>query len=478
LIEACAKVYKLQKKLTAIEKKTMTNIPCPTGLSYLPYQLEGIRFALARTSTLIADEMGLGKTVQAIGIINALKPRTVLIVCPASLKLNWRNELSRWLTFETTVHVMGVPPHGEMRHSYGLITVCNYERLSKLDPKEEFELLIVDEAHYAKNDSAKRTKAVRSVSRRSLKEVFLSGTPLLSRPIELFPLLSMLAPNDFDTGGFAHGERVGPGQGAGMLAFARRYCGAYRDKFGAWNYDGATNLDELQARLRATVMIRRMKAEVLTELPPKRRSLVVIGEAPLDDFPEIQDDETTIEEQIRKLHSVKVAFEKISLVRHETALRKVPYIIDHVRNALESGSEKIIVFAHHKDVIEEIFRGLFEYGCVVHTGDESPEARQNAVDIFQQDTNCRVFLGSLATAKEGITLTASSHEVFAEWPWTPSEVAQAEDRAHRIGQRNSVLSEFLAFDRSLDAKIAKMLVRKAAVIARAIDIPKQGELFK
>lgn len=462
------------------------SIPSPEGLEYLPFQKAGIAYALQRENTLIGDEMGLGKTIQAIGVINSTDPKTVLVVCPASLRLNWRNELDKWLTKSRPIYIVNskdpIPADAE-------IVIVNYDRLDVAGLMDRnWDLLIVDECHKCKNPKALRTQRVLGswdkknkvripgLVDRSARKVFLTGTPVLNKPIELFPLVSTLDPKTF--GNFWY--------------FAKRYCGAYQGSYG-WNMDGATNLEELQSKLRQSIMVRRLKSEVLTELPPKRRSVVVLPtngasnavqaendawSAQEESLNAVRDevdlawasgDESAYKAAIEKLHkAASVAFEEISKVRHATALAKVEAFTTYVEDALEN-TEKVIVFAHHKDVVAKLMEALKEYGPVKMTGTEGMEERQNAVDSFQNDPKVRVIIGTIGAMGVGWTLTASSTVLFAELDWVPANVTQAEDRAHRIGQTASVNIFHVVLDGSLDQRMAEVLIAKQDMADRALD---------
>ena len=462
-------------------------VPAPQGLTYLGYQLAGVAYAQARPDTLIADEMGLGKTIQALGLINADRTiGNVLVVCPASLKINWRREATKWLTRPLKVSI------ANGAFAPGGLVIVNYEQVKKYRAQidaVQWDLLVVDEAHYLKNSKADRTAAVlgrwnqdpKKVIRpiQAKRKVFLTGTPILNRPCELWTLLQAI-------------DRRG--LGANWKAFHTRYCAAYQGRHG-WVIDGASNLDELQAKLRAGVMIRRMKEDVLTELPAKRRSVIaftpesVEAKAVLKREAELvgatEEKLATLRskvEELREWHDPAAykkavqelsaanlaAFTETSKIRHEVALAKVPQVIEHVRDCLEN-EDKIVVMAHHHDVIDQIAGALAEFGAVKFDGRMALPARDAAVQAFQTDAKVRVFVGGIQAAGVGITLTAASHVVFAELDWVPGNLAQAEDRCHRIGQVDSVLVQHLVLDGSLDARMAEIIVEKMDVIAAAVD---------
>jgi SWI/SNF-related matrix-associated actin-dependent regulator 1 of chromatin subfamily A len=449
-------------------------LPCPAGLEYLPFQKAGIAYAMERPATLFADEMGLGKTVQAVGVINTDPTiKRVLVVCPASLRLNWKRELERWLTRPL---IVGVVTAREMPAAD--ILVVNYDVLHKWPELAQttYDLLIVDEVHYCKNPKTRRSKLTYAFQ--ACRRLFLTGTPIVNRPKELYPIIRALDPQTWPS----------------FMGFARRYCDAYQDRYG-WNFDGASNLEELQARLRSTVMVRRLKKDVLSELPAKRRQVIEVSangaagvvaqeQAAWANYQEqavalktavelakAADDPEEYKAAVEKLREgMRVAFTEMSRVRHEVALAKVPEVVAHVNEMLESGAvEKVLVFCHHRDVAQLLKVELAAYNPLALTGDTPLPLRQSYVDTFQTDPHTQVFIGNIQAAGVGLTLTAASHVVFAELDWVPGNVTQAEDRAHRIGQTNSVLVQHLVLEGSLDARMAKTLVEKQGVIDRALD---------
>lgn len=393
--------------------------------------------------------------------------RSVLILCPASLRLNWYREAKRWLVRPLSVGIaLDVFPRTN-------VVITNYDRLQKHRASlraRRWDLLIADECHYLKSLDAIRTREVfgcraNPEKRRervdpipAQRRLYLTGTPILNRPQELWPILRSL--------------------GWDWATFHLRYCGARQTRFG-WDLSGATNLGELQERLRSTIMVRRLKADVLTDLPPKRRQVIEISangasrqvEAELNMLRRVKgDDEDWAEAVLRLQQRDFAAFGELAKLRHETALAKVPAVVEHVVECAEASS-KLILFGHHKDALRQVREGLTKAGLksVVLTGDMEQQERQRSVDSFQNDRSVQVFMGTIGAAGVGLTLTASSHVVFSELDWVPGNMCQAEDRAHRIGQRDSVLVQHLVFEGSLDAAIAQTLVRKQEIIEAALD---------
>lgn len=469
------------------------NVSAPEGLTYLGYQKAGISYASGRKGSLIADEMGLGKTIQAIGVINAdSNIKSVLIVCPFSLKLNWQRELKKWLINELSVGMTnGGCPETD-------IVIVNFDGLRKHGEtlaKRDWDMIVVDECHLIKNPETQRCINVFKVASKAKRRVALTGSPIANRPKELFTILQLVCPEVWDPPGQVKDKKtkqyvqVSEGKGAGFWRFAKRYCNAHKNGYG-WDLNGASNLDELHTKLRTSCMIRRLKADVLKELPAKRRQLIEVpSNAAFDDIDAeyrrhyVDSDEAEAEVEIARLtgsdkdyekavsrleSAGKIAFTELSRARHAMGLAKVEFAIDHVKDLLENVN-KVIVFAHHHDVINALEEGLREFNPVKLTGETKELDRQKHVDSFQQNEKCRVFIGSISAAGVGLTLTAASTVVFVELDWVPMMLSQAEDRAHRIGQRDCVLIQHLTVSGSIDAKLIDTIMRKQAVIEGALD---------
>jgi SWI/SNF-related matrix-associated actin-dependent regulator 1 of chromatin subfamily A len=460
------------------------DVPVPDGLALLPFQRAGVAYALGRKAALIADEMGLGKTPQSIAVANATKARNILVVCPLSVKVNWEREITRWSTADPPLSV----GHATARQWPGTeVVVAHYDVLARHEDdlrSREWDMVVLDEAHYLKNPKAQRTQAI--FGRRGLapleagRKLVLTGTPIPNRPIELYGTLRWLAP---DVAG-------------GWQRYATRYCAGRQTRFG-WDVSGASNLAELQDKLRSTVMVRRRKADVLTELPPKRRQVVPLDPADVEgashalgaerdgiaqvaaalaearveaELAKASDDPAEYASAVERLHEAQHAeFSEMSRLRHETAVVKAPAVAAHVADLLESGEARVAVWAHHHDVVDILREHLKDYGVVKVTGETPQPERQAAVDAFQAADGPRVFVGSITAAGTGITLTAAQTAVFAELDWVPGNVSQAEDRHHRIGQAGSVVIQHVLLDGSLDAKLANTLLSKQEVADRVLD---------
>ncbi len=418
----------------------------PEGLELLPYQLEGVRFCASRPGVLLADEMGLGKTVQAICALNALQVKKALIICTASLKLNWRDELATWLTTGASVGVA----EGKKWPDADIV-IINYDILVKHPDKLRYPwpVVVLDEAHNIRNRTTQRAKEVLKIPAR--RRLLLTGTPILNRPEEAWMLLRYIDPPRWPS----------------FKTFAIRYCaprlktvpirGTKRTKK-TWDLSGASNITELAEKTSA-YMLRRLKADVLKELPAKRRQILSLFAA----TKEVSEALLVCNALTNKPGS---ELPELAKARKILGMAKVPAAVDHILDVLES-ERKVVVFAHHREVIAAL---LSKAGvkAVSITGDTSLKARNEAVHAFQNDPDVRLFVGNLQAAGVGLTLTAASVAIFVEQDWTPGVLLQAEDRIHRIGQDRPVLIQYLVFDGSLDARMVKSLARKERIIQEAI----------
>jgi SWI/SNF-related matrix-associated actin-dependent regulator 1 of chromatin subfamily A len=416
-------------------------------MNLYPYQQQGVDFLLVNDRAILADDMGLGKTVQLICAINAnTSIRSALIVCPASLKANWNYELSRWLQRDIA------------------FVVTNYERLSagvSNVPGMTFDVAIFDEAHYCKNEDAKRTKNAKQVK---AKRIWLAtGTPIENRPVEFWSLLTWLQPERF------------PDTEKAYIEFTKRYCkrryvivnkGLYYRSHGRMgcrlDVSGADNMTELAGKT-SDFILRRLKKNVLKDLPPKTKKLVILNTV-ANDGDLLEDCAEGFDDLVRYLSSTRVLFTEWSKRRHEQGLDKVDDVVGYIHDRYESGQVqgKVILFAHHADVIQrymEEFTAL-GYNPVRLTGEETLMERGESTKAFQTDSDCKMIVCSIKAAGVGITLTAATWVCFAEIDPTPGAMSQAADRAHRIGQTYNVLVSYFVFDKSIDARICKLLLKK------------------
>lgn len=394
------------------------------------YQKLGVEFLVnSKGRGILADEMGLGKTLQALAYMAHEKLSKTLIICPASVKYNWENEVRKWTSLKPRVITTKTSQKEFIDPSIHAF-IINYDLLRKffdILQMMRFDLMVVDEAHMLKSVKAQRTKIARMLAQRLPRIIFLSGTPFLNRPSELYPLLDSLE----------------PGEWGHWMDFTRRYCAGKQGPFG-WDCNGVSNMEEFKKRL-APLFLRRKKAEVLTELPDKIRMDVPVElekEARMN-YMQVERDleEYLLNVKKKDGQAVDRAMQAEGLVRLNelrqiTTRGKMASVKEIVRDILETG-DKVIIFSCYNEPLLELKE---EYGeqAVLVIGSTPLEERQASVDAFQGDEKVKVFLGGMKSAGSGITLTAGNHVVFMDYSWTPADHAQAQDRAFRIGQKKSV----------------------------------------
>lgn len=442
--------------------------PVPSGCELMPFQRAGVEWAVRaqmrrERSACIADPMGCGKSPMGVAVANALgaKGRNVLVICPASLRINWGRELNKWSTCggraEIVIDGKTRPPRrGPLVISY---TLASSPAWAEFLSWSAWDLVIFDEAHYLKNRDAGRTQELLGTrERKGLIDragfvLTLTGTPIPNRPHEFFYPIKRLAPHVIDDMGWAR--------------FESRFMDGFEDVHG-YRATGAKHHEELHNRLRASGwMIRREKELVLPQLPPKRYNLVVF---PQDSTTaKIIEKESTFSAREIIEHGVPVGVAALPELRKEMGIAKVPDCVAWIKDALDGGMEKLLVFAHHTEVIDALAEGLKDYKPVVIYGATTMARRQAAVDAFQSDPEVRLVIGSFIPAGVGWTLVAAHDVVFAEGSWVPSDNEQCIDRAHRIGQTaESVNIYFLVVEGSLDAHILGTAAKKAADIKKVL----------
>ncbi|MAH49097.1 hypothetical protein CMI37_24950 [Candidatus Pacearchaeota archaeon] len=408
---------------------------------------------------LIADEMGLGKTIEAIAWLS-LHPeiRPVMVVCPASVKQNWYREIKKWIPDANVQLIRNGKDTFESGNDFYVINYDLIWRLKDID-SVNVESIIFDEVTAIKESKAKRSKTSKRLGRKAKYVIGLSGTPIMNRPIEFYNFLNMIAPKEFNN----------------WVYFGTRYCGGRQIRIGnrqIWQFSGATNLNELGKRLKS-LMLRRKKEQVLTELPAKRRQTMYL-ELPYKYRKEYIKKEKDLIWSLDALKSdrslqVPDVLAKLGLLRHAIGMAKVEIANSYIKQVTESDN-KLVVFAHHQDVLnkleENVKNAKIKY--VRADGSTPTEDRQKYIDRFQEDDNCKVFLASSAMGM-GITLTAASNALFVERQWSPSLEEQMEDRIHRIGQDRGVLIQYMQVENTFDERMAKVINNKREIMSQVLD---------
>jgi len=524
----------------------------PPNEAYLPFQLGGIQEILLRPHVLLADEMGLGKTIEIIGYLNLTRPKTVLVVCPNNLRLNWLSEIDKWLepTLRATYDIEQCTTGLLIPTNFVLASYEGLTRWALVLATTRWDVFVLDEAHYIKNSSTKRARAVFQF-RNAGKKILATGTPICNYPYELFPLINFLDQEQWPS----------------VSAFQRRYC-PYANKYGYhlgelqqflregtfvkkvitqksvravkttsnlpssytcatcsvivdYENDAIVHVEQtghevtmkrvMQEKIVAVesepinvttteraigLMIRRLKKEVLPELPRKRRQIIELpAEGELLGL--VEKENALWQQQYEMVKQLEMAlelesktdddfaamiesmkfnrqyfFQEIALIRHALAVAKVPYVCEHIEDLLES-KDKLVCFVHHNDVAEAIFDRFRDRAVLVYGPSTMPD-RQEAVQRFWTDEKCELFIGSLKVTGLGINLQVASNIVFAELDWVPGVITQAEDRCHRIGQDKSLLVQHLVAQNSMDSNMAKRIVAKQKSIQKALNRQESG----
>lgn len=451
-------------------------VPVPDDVTLLPHQEENVRFAAGRKATLIADAPGCGKTFSTIALANCFLPKRVLVICPSSLKINWKREFAKYSVHD---HLsVGVATSKELPNTD--IIIANYDIIQKWHSRlvaVNWDFLILDEAHYVKNPDAERTKRIfgKAAKRKPIKGIphkrliLLTGTPMTNRPIDLWQFCQVADPN---------------GLGKDYFAFVKRYCAAWKSPWGL-DVSGASNLEELGNKLRQSFMIRHDKD--ILGLPPKLCSVIELPTdglgvsallkreaalyATLKADPDVDLESEDFEEQVERLSKQRgpdrvQMMTDLAATRQEVALKKLPLAISFIDNIVSQG-EKTVVFVYHRAVAAAL-RDHYGDTAVVVTGETPMQRRQDAVDAFQGDPAKTVFIGQIKAAGTGLTLTAARTVVFVELDYVPGNLAQAEDRVHRISQDLVCNIYYLVLEGSLDSTIAQSVVEKQRNIRTVI----------
>lgn len=434
----------------------ITRIPSELFQTLLPFQKTGVLFSIKQQGkVLICDEMGLGKTIQAVAVsCYYMQDWPLLVIVPSFLKDQWSAEFKRWLPdLASDISIISTSKNWRV----GRINIVSYDLINSLKDtllkEQHFDAIICDESHYLKSADTQRTQAILPILKKSKRRILLTGTPALSRPSELYPQLDALDMPIFQK----------------FEDFGLRYCKAFRGQHG-WDYSGASNLLELHAILRGTVMIRRKKDDVLSELPEKNRSLVYI-------HPD-EDIANDIQEKLGNINTKK-SWEKdmeedrtMSLLFQKTSKAKLDATEKYISNLLESEERKMLIFAYHIEMMDRIGQLLKEkdISFIRIDGSTPIKSRSDLTTQFSKKSHLRVAILSVTCASSGINMVAASLIVFAELYWTPGMLLQAEDRAHRIGQKASHIDiRYLIARKTLDDVMWPMIERKLKVVGETLN---------
>ena len=418
----------------------------------LEHQKEAVQKLVENKKFILADDMGLGKTTSTIIAALESGSKKVLIICPATLKINWKREIENYS--DKSIYIA----ESKNFSTEADFVIINYDIIKNFhDPKKKddsqvlaanFDLVIVDEAHYIKNATAQRTKLINDIVKKTERLWLLTGTPMTSRPIDYFNLLSL----------------IDSPVAKNWMAYAIRYCSGYQFNVGGrkvWNVTGASNLEELRDRT-VGLTLRRLKENVL-DLPDKIITPVYLRlksksyENVMGEYYDWYD------KNPEESKSLTVQFSKLTKVRQIIADEKIAQTIELAENILEQ-DKKVIIFCNFTDSLNKITEH-FGKSAVKLDGSMSKPERQNSVDQFQDNPKVKVFVGNIKAAGVGITLTAAEAVIMNDLSFLPSDHAQAEDRAYRYGQKNNVLVYYPIFENTIEGIIYDILNNKKQVIA-------------
>ena len=418
----------------------------------MEHQKEAIEKLVRNKKFILADDMGLGKTTSTIIAALETGAKKVLIVCPASLKINWQREIANYS--DRSIYIAEGKKFSD-EHDFVIVNydiLKNFHDIKEKDKSEimkiNFDLVIMDEAHMISNPQAQRTKIANDIASKSNRVWLLSGTPMTSRPMNYYNLLNL----------------VDSPVAMNWMAYAKRYCNGFQFSVGkrkVWNVTGASNLDELRERT-STHILRRLKEEVL-DLPEKIITPVYLR-LKSKDYEELMGEYFDwYDKNPEESSSLTIQFGKLMKVRKVIAQEKINNTIELAENIIEQG-KKIIIFTNFTDTLNQIYNH-FGKSAVYLDGSCSKFHRQNAVDEFQTNDKIKVFVGNLKAAGVGITLTSAEAVIMNDLSFVPAEHSQAEDRSHRIGQKNSTSVYYPLFENTIEGAIYDILNRKKKIIS-------------
>lgn len=438
-----------------------SSIPVPREETPLPFQYPAAQFVLERNRAYLAADPGLGKTIIAIMACNALWHQDnkwgFVYVCPPFLTRNVREEFVKWARFPEQANLFIIPD--------SMLTKDKMmNQVSRFMERESTKfMLIVDEAHRFKNETSQRTKAIfgqRIVGEGNTwmpglmqtfeRVLFLSGTPMPNRPMELWPILNIAAPETIDF--------------MNRFQYGKKYCAGFENEFG-WDFSGASNVPELAKKVKEKFMLRLKKEDVM-DLPPKLEEMIVLGDdmgARVGEMDSAMLRAHSPEDLMQGKFANEVDGElHMATYRKMLGKEKVPCAVEFINSLLIDTDESLLVFAYHTDVIDALEANLRKHNPLVIMGSTPMPERHKRVREFQQGES-RLFIGNYHAAGVGLTLTRATRVIFVEFDWVPATNDQASDRAHRIGQNDSVTVQYLVFRNSLDKAVLETVFRKKKI---------------
>lgn len=456
--------------------------PMPKGEALLPFQAGGVQYALARDHAVIGDPMGLGKSIQAMAVANAVEARRILIICPANVLLQWRDFARRWLVplgRPVSTFVIAGADYGV--HPAARVVIVSYDRargpIHARLLEHEWDLIVLDEAHYLRNHDARRTRAVLGgytdkappgIITRGRRVVALTGTPLPNRPRECYTLTRAL---DHEAIGWMSEDAFKDRYNASTMVWTQGEGKGGEKLQRPYVIERTGRLPELNARLRTSLLVRREKDKAAPQLPAKRYSIVPLGSRETD---EVVAAERLLDIDPENLDHVPMDKQgHIAALRRQMGIAMLPLAIEYIRNILDAEPDPLVLFAYHREVISGLADKLASYRPVVVTGSTSPVARREHARQFAEDPRIRLFIGQLTAAGTGIDRLQerASTALFVEPSWVPGENEQCVDRLHRLGQGRPVHAGFMVAPESWNERILQRAIQKLRVAHVTLDAP-------
>ncbi|XP_016906021.1 SWI/SNF-related matrix-associated actin-dependent regulator of chromatin subfamily A-like protein 1 [Apis cerana] len=426
--------------LSDIDPKLLENI--------MPFQREGICYGISKGGRcMIADDMGLGKTIQALGIAHYFRKNwPLLIIVPSSMRYQWAEAIYTFLPSVPTHYIYQFANTKDIIDD-SKIVITTYDLLVRAVDTFQckiFGFVILDESHVLKSSKTARFKAAQCIVLQARHVVLLSGTPALSRPIELYSQINLIMPNFM-----------------GYHEYGTRYCAGEKTSFG-WDFTGSSNMQELHLLLKRSCIIRRLKNDILIQLPIKKREVILLN----PDLIKIGKEMLEISKKLEK--KVLNNLEKHNTLLqyyNESSIAKQKAICDYV-SKLFVNKQKCIIFAHHHNILNAICEVLefMNIKFIRIDGKMNPERRKYEIDKFQNNDSYIAAVLSITAANAGITLTAAQLVIFAELFWNPGILCQAEDRVHRIGQYKNVIIQYLIAKHTADDYLWPLIQKKMNVL--------------
>lgn len=457
-----AAILQEEKKLNRVVDYTPYSVRPP-----MEHQKVAIEKLLANDRYILADDMGLGKTTSAVIASLESKARKILIICPATLKINWQREIKNYT--DRKVLIVEGRKWGSTFDFYiiNYDIIKNYHTTENSEDSDDFKLLvnanfdlaIVDEAHYISNNTAQRTRLVNDILETIPKVWLLTGTPMTSRPINYFNLLKI----------------VNSPLTLNWQSYVRRYCAGYQFRVGGrkvWNTSGASNLDELRERTK-NLVLRRLKTDIL-DLPDKIINPVFL-ELKNTFYDEELEEFMRITKENKKKESISVTINRLMKIRQLIAVEKIPYTCEIIDKFIEQG-KKVIVFTNFTITVDMLHE-KYKKKSVVLDGRMSKDKRQESVDRFQNEDKVKIFISNIVAGGVGITLTAAETVIMNDLSFVPAHHSQAEDRAYRYGQKNNVLVYYPVFENTIEMIVYNILQKKKNIIDQVMGDGEYSESF-